>query len=293
MMTNIESAAKKKFRRFDCTLIECIRETPDTATLVLATKENRDYRAGQFVSIDPGQFPALARWARFLEKLKGRKEPPRMYSLASAPFEEHLAVTIKEEEYFPDEDEYPPLLSPFLAHRITVGTPVTVMGYAGHYHLPDRVEDLTDHIVHICSGSGVVPNYGMIKQALHDNLKIRHTLFYGNKRFEDIIYFRQFEALANRHPDKVRIIHAITREDNPERRGSAFRKGRISDALIREAVTDIAAPIFFCCGSAVSAWQKKRHREKGTEPTPKFMDTLIPLLESMGVRKDRIFKESW
>ncbi|MCK6440700.1 MAG: oxidoreductase, partial [Planctomycetes bacterium] len=66
--------AKKKFRKFKAVIKDSVRETADTATLILETSEERDYKAGQFITIDPGQFPALERWCRYLEKLKGRKE---------------------------------------------------------------------------------------------------------------------------------------------------------------------------------------------------------------------------
>ena len=286
-------ATKKKFRKFDCSVAKVVKETHDSVSLFLATSEEKDYKAGQFVSIDPAQFPAMTRWTRYFEKLKGRKEPPRMYSLGSAPYEEHLIVTIKAEEYHPDEEDYPPLFSPHAVHGIREGERVSVMGYAGQYFLPDDVEKHTDHVVHICSGSGIVPNYGMVKQALHDGCKVRHTLIDGNKTIGDVIYLKQFADLAAKHPDRFKVIHAISREDNPQQHGSNFRKGRVTEELIREFVPDPKAALYFCCGAAVTAWEKKRHKAAGTEPKPKFMDSLLPTLEAMGVPKERVHKESW
>ena len=97
-------------------------ETPDTSTLVLFTENDRlDYKAGHFLTIDPHQFEALDRFTAFLEDLKGKAEPPRAYSMCSAPHERYLAVTVKEERFVPRTTKYPPLLSPLLVRSAPSG----------------------------------------------------------------------------------------------------------------------------------------------------------------------------
>ena len=44
-------------------------------------------------------FAAIAGYAAYFEDSKGRKEPPRAYSMVSTPDEPYLAITIKEELY--------------------------------------------------------------------------------------------------------------------------------------------------------------------------------------------------
>ena len=101
---------------------DVIVETPDTATLVFFTGNDRlDYAAGHFLTIDPHQFAALERFTAFLEDLKGRREPPRAYSMSSAPHERYLAVTVKEERYVSGATKFPPLLSPLLVKRTLRG----------------------------------------------------------------------------------------------------------------------------------------------------------------------------
>ena len=64
---------------------EVRRETPDTATLVLFAENDRlQYEATQFITIDPHQFSELERFTAFLENVKGQREKPRTYSIASA-----------------------------------------------------------------------------------------------------------------------------------------------------------------------------------------------------------------
>ncbi len=154
---------------------DVIVETPDTTTLVLFTGNDRlEYRAGHFLTIDPHQFEALERFLAFLEDPKGRKEPPRAYSLSSAPHERHLAVTVKEERYVSGVAKFPPLLSPLLVKRTVKGMRPVVTGFTGPYTLPSDVEPQTDHIVHICAGSGSVPNYSILKFALE------HVMFHNS-----------------------------------------------------------------------------------------------------------------
>jgi hypothetical protein len=99
MATEHATTRVPAMRRFDSVVYEVIVETPDTITAVLDVGEPVIYRAGQYVTIDPHQFPALGSMTRYLEHLKGRPEPPRAYSMFSAPHEDGVAITIKEELY--------------------------------------------------------------------------------------------------------------------------------------------------------------------------------------------------
>src|SRR5438045_5651703 len=103
----------RRIKELEVMVADVIVEAPDTTTLVLFTGNDRlDYKAGHFLTIDPHQFQALERFTAYLEDHKGKKEPPRAYSMASSPDERYLAITIKEERYVSMKTKYPPLLSP-------------------------------------------------------------------------------------------------------------------------------------------------------------------------------------
>src|SRR5213083_3228485 len=158
--------SRRRIRQREVVVAEAVYETPDTTTLVLqAGDDHLDYKPGQFLTIDPHQFEALERFTAFLEDLKGRREPPRAYSMSSAPHERYLAVTVKEERYVSGLTKFPPLLSPMLTKRTTRGMRLVVTGFTGPYTLPADIESKTDHIVHACAGSGSVPNFSMLKFA--------------------------------------------------------------------------------------------------------------------------------
>ncbi len=273
---------------------EVIRETPDTTTLVLFTGNDQlEYRPGHFLTIDPHQFPALERFIEYFEEMKGKREPARAYSLASAPHEKHLAITIKEEYYISGRTRYPPLLSPLLVWRTQPGTRMVVTGFGGPYVLPEDIQDRTDHLVHICAGSGVVPNWSILKHAIAENLELRHTLIYGNKTFEDIIFRRQLEALQREHPDRIQIVNALSREQEVGAYGDSYRAGRVDRKLIESALPDPTAVEVFACGPGVGKWERLAAKESGTEPQPRFLESTLDALADLGVPKDQIHNESY
>src|SRR3954469_24980620 len=178
----VEAAPSRRIKELEVMVADVIVETPDTSTLVFFTGNDRlNYSAGHFLTIDPHQFEALERFTAFLEDLKGKRELPRAYSMCSAPHERYLAGTVKEEQYVSGSTKYPPLLSPMLVKRTVRGMRLTVTGFTGPYTLPTDIESQTDHIVHICAGSGSVPNFSMVKYALEFHPRLRHTLIYSHK----------------------------------------------------------------------------------------------------------------
>ena len=286
------NAPRKRIKDLEVMVADTIRETPDTVTLLLFTGNDRlEYQAGHFLTIDPHQFHELERFIDYFEDVKGRKEPPRAYSMSSAPHERFLAVTVKEERYASGKTKYPPLLSPLLVKGMTRGRRIEITGFTGPYVLPPNLEDRTDHLVHVCAGSGIVPNFSILKQSLVEHQKIRHTLIYSNKTWEDVIFARELRELQQRHPDRVRVVHTLTREE-PQRIGEA-RTGRIDAALLREHVTDPAACVVFACGPGVTAHEKAEGRRTGVTPKPRFLETTLEALRAIGLREEQLEYETY
>lgn len=273
-------------------VVEVRRETADTATLVLEVLEGQvDYRAGQFINIDPHQFPALNRFTHYLEELKGRKEPIRSYSLASAPHERHLAITVQDEEYAPGRTLYPPLLSPYLVHGLPKGSRLHFTGFLGPYLLPPDVEERAEHVVHVVAGSGVVPNFSILKDALQRGLKVRHTLICSNKTYADILFREELDALEKAHPQKLRILHTLTRETDRARLSDRVREGRVDQALLAELVPDPTACLLYVCGPAITPWDRRKALETQVPATPRFIETVLGALHEMGVTDKHIKRE--
>lgn len=288
------AGGRPRIREFEAIVEEAIRETPDSTTLVFFTGSERlEYEAGQFLTIRPHQFPALDRFVKFFEDVKGKREPARAYSMCSAPHERRLAVTIKEELYIRGATKYPPLMSPFLTYRTPPGTRMVLTGFGGPYVLPPDIESRTDRLVHICAGSGIVPNMSIIRHCLETGMKLRHLLVYGNKTWDDVIFRRQLDDLAARHPGMLEVVHTLSREPDVTRCGPTVRAGRVSEALLRQLIADPASAHVYTCGPGIGKFERLAAREKGEQPQPRFLETTLAALAALGVPRTHVHHEMY
>lgn len=289
-----ETTGTKRIEIFDTTLREVVWETPDTVTLLLdAGDHHRNYQAGQFISIDPAQFPELRQQIAYFEHVKGRREAVRAYSMASTPDEPLLAITIKEETFVAGSTEYPPILSPFLVHGLVPGRQITVKGYSGLYSVGPETAEQTDHLVHVVAGSGVVPNFAMVKWALAHLPSVRHTFVYSNKTWAEVIFARELDELEAASGGRLRLMHCLTREPTVPQDSSCARLGRINSEIMREAIPDPEACLVFACGPGLTRWDKRAARARGEEPKPRFLETVKEILEGMGVPRASIHTEAY
>ena len=292
---------REKIKEMEVMVADVIQETPDTATLILFTGNDKlNYEPGHFLTISPHQFPALERWINYLEDLKGKKEPPRAYSMTSSPDEKYLAITVKEELYITGVTPFPPLLSPILARRTSPGQKMFITGFTGPFTFNEQVRRDSENVLHICAGSGIVPCYSIIKYDLRYFSKHNHTLIYSNKDFEDIIFYSQLRKLEEEFPDRFKVFHTLTRETGglsfnlPDgEAGWKMKKGRVSKELISEAVPDFNSSAVFVCGPDHTAHQRKAAKDKGEELKPSFMSSVLSYLEELGVPKSKIKRESY
>lgn len=290
MTTTLPKA--KKLRPIRAVIVKALQETPDTWTLQLfVSDQDKDYLAGQFISIAPQQFPELADLAKYFEYQKGKKEQVRAYSLTSAPHEKYLAITIKPENYEALPHAFPPLLSPLLASNDLVGREIEIIGYTGAYIMPADLSGI-DHVVHLSAGSGIVPNFSIIKDELinHKNLSIKHTLIYVNKTFNDIIFHHELNDLIRKYPERLTIKYFLSQE-NFQSEDKNYVHGRPSIEQVRALVPDTQRTLFFACGAAITKWQKKHAEETGIPPRPRFMEWVAELMEELSVDKKRFKRE--
>jgi ferredoxin-NADP reductase len=280
------------------TCVDVVRTTHDTVTLSFDVGEQPEYTAGQFISIDPKQFPELSRQIAFLEHLKGKKEKHRAYSMSSAPAERCVTITVKAEGFDAAHDKYPPLLSPFLASEGMKGRKVQFVGYTGAYMLPSGHDAITRQILHLVAGSGIVPNYALVKDELLQGRHpaVKHTMVYVNKSADDVILLAELEDLRARFPERFELIHCITRAPESEdlaARGAHWRRGRPTVEWLRTLVPDPSTVWAYACGAAITEHQRAEAKATGIPATPRFMEGVEAMLHALGVTKDRFKKEEF
>lgn len=286
-----EDGKRKSFR---AVVADITRETRDAVTLHLFVgAEGRQYIAGQFLTIDPHQFPALAPLIEWMELDKKAKEPPRAYSMSSAPHDPYVSITVKVDGFKAGRDKYPPLLSPYLVDGVHIGQTMEVKGYMGHYVLDESLP-ADAHIFHLCAGSGIVPNLSMIRDALFRDLPYRHTLVYGNRLWDDVICRVILDDLADHYAAKLKVVHCLSGEPNLERCGSrTVYKGRVDATALERHLGDREKVRVYMCGPAVTRWERVRAKAEGVVAPPRFIETMLVELENLGVGKDRIEKEAF
>lgn len=283
----------KKIRAMRGVIIDAIKETPDTWTLyIFVAEHDKDYLAGQFISISPHQFSELKEFIAHFEFHKGKKELVRAYSLTSAPHEKYLAITIKPETFVPAIGSFPPLLSPLLASNVLVGREIEFTGFAGAYVMPDELRERSDHVIHLIAGSGAVPSFSIVKdELLGKNSSLKHTMIVVNKRVEDIIFHRELTELSWRFPEQLAIHYFLTQEEPHSRLGTSYHAGRPSLSLVQDLIKDKDRTVFFACGPAITKHQKKQAALANEEPKPRFMEWVHEVMETLAIDKKRIKRE--
>lgn len=246
-------------------------ESPSAATVRLDLGGAAfPYRPGQYITIDPHQFEDLAAEIREKETQRGKPLGPGYFSLSS----DGLDPTLLEFTVKLPVDGPPSMLPKYLMAGLHEGRKVRVAGPGGKYGLPDSPPADVSGFLHICAGSGVAPNRGMIRHALTRKWPQRHLLLVQDREEPDALFRREFGDLAARHKDGFRFRHFFTRS-TPD---------RISAQAIRDAASgylDFGSTWAFICGPNTA-------RPDG----PGFVDRIRQLLVAeFGLPGDRIRTE--
>src|SRR5215470_16770345 len=162
------------------TVIEIVTETPRTRTLVLDVPEWPGHRAGQHVDV---RLTA-----------EDQYQAQRSYSIASAPQDRRLALTVERLE----DGE----VSPYLTDVLRVGDRLELRGPIGGYFIWDVA--LGGPLLLVAGGSGIVPLTAMLRHraaALEAaDVRARHNLparlVYSTRRWDDVIYRSELARLA-------------------------------------------------------------------------------------------------
>jgi ferredoxin-NADP reductase len=199
-------------------VVDIVDETADVKSLVLDAPEWVGHRAGQHVDIR-------------LTAEDGY-QAQRSYSIASAPEDEHLVLTVQRI----DDGE----VSPYLAGELRKGDELELRGPIGGYFAWDDGGPL----LMVAGGSGVVPFRSMLRHRAAAGITAEVRLVYSSRSWAQVIYGPELTDLAG--ADGVDVVFTLTRQA-PE--GWSGRRGRVDRMLLDDVSwTPAEMPLIYICG---------------------------------------------
>jgi ferredoxin-NADP reductase len=194
-------------------------ETPSATTLILDVPDWPGHLAGQHVDV------------RLTAEDGYQAE--RSYSIASAPQDPHLAITIERI----DDGE----VSPYLTDELRPGDPLELRGPIGGYFTWEAADG--GPLLLLAGGSGLVPLMAMLRYRAAATSDAAATVLVSARSWEDVLYRGE---LATHDEHGVMVHYTLTREQPPEWKGWA---GRVSAEMLRELGADRLEPLrVFVCG---------------------------------------------
>jgi len=202
-------------------VVEVVRETPRTKSLVLDVPGWEGHRAGQHVDVRltaPDGYQAQ-----------------RSYSIASAPEERRLVLTVDRLE----DGE----VSPYLTGVLVAGDRLELRGPIGGWFVWEAKDG--GPLFLVGGGSGVVPLMAMLRHRAAAGSGVPTRLLLSSRSYEEIIYREELEMLAARD-GALKVIHTLTRSRPKGWEGHARR----IDAEMLEEVGWLPkeSPLVFVCG---------------------------------------------
>ncbi len=240
---------KKPLIEFTAPVVEVREETPTTKTLVFDISGiGFDFYPGQYVMLKVPYPPT-------------GEELRRAYSIASSPLQKNrLELTVKRKEGGK--------ASVILTTQVKEGDSFFIKGPYGKFFW---TEGMSDRLVLIGAGSGIVPLMSILRYIRDKSLKnVRATLLVSYRSYEEIIYRRELEELSRLPNVKIRIT--LTREAPTDWEGL---RGRIDREKILGEVKDLSSNLYYLCGP------------------PRFVDDMKGILLDLGVDGRKIKTERY
>jgi ring-1,2-phenylacetyl-CoA epoxidase subunit PaaE len=186
------------------TVSEIRKETADTISVCFdvpeALSETFQYKQGQYLT---------------LRTTIDGNDVRRSYSICSGVDENILRVAIKEVQ--------DGVFSTWANRSLQVGDTLLVMPPQGRFYTEMNHAEQRKYLA-FAAGSGITPILSILKTVLAQEPKSNFILFYGNRTYDQIIFFEELEALKSQYRDRLSVHHVLSREQL----GSDLFYGRIN-----------------------------------------------------------------
>ena len=202
-------------------VVDVVPETPRTKSLVLEVPGWQGHKAGQHVDIR-------------LTAEDGY-QAQRSYSIASAPEDEQLVLTVERIE----DGE----VSPYLTDVLMAGDRLELRGPIGGYFAWEAKDG--GPLFLVAGGSGVVPLMAMLRHRVAAGSGVATRLLYSSRSYEEIIYRKELERLSARD-DSLEVIYTLTRS---RPKGWSGYERRIDLEMLKAVGPQLEdRPYAFVCG---------------------------------------------
>ena len=219
-------STRKQARRRALRVVEVVRETPTTSTLVLEPVDQRPLRhlAGQHLTL-------------FLE-IDGVAYR-RCYSFSTAPGAEHAAITVK---HVPGG-----VVSAYVSRHVRAQQIVLAADPSGTFTVEPDPRAARRYVM-IAGGVGITPLIAMTEAILRGEPQSRVVLLFGNRSAQEIIFRRRIAALAEEFRGAFDVRLALDRPP-ADWRGLAGRLDGRKVLDILGTLREVDAPTqYFVCG---------------------------------------------
>ena len=152
-------------------MVDLIDETPRAKSIVLDLPGRERHRAGQHVDVR-------------LTAEDGY-QAQRSYSIASAPEDEHLMLTVERL----DDGE----VSPYLTEELRAGDELELRGPIGGYFVWE--ESFGGPLLLLAGGSGIVPLRAMLRHHRASRSRVPVRLLYSARTLDAIIYRDELSSM--------------------------------------------------------------------------------------------------
>jgi ferredoxin-NADP reductase len=157
----------------------------------------------------------------------------RSYSIASAPAEEHVRLTVERL----DDGE----VSPYLVEELRTGDGLELRGPIGGYFTWDGA---AENLFLVAGGSGIVPLMAMLRHRAAEHIATPTRLLYSSRSIDDVIYRTELDDLAAQG-DGFEVVHTLTRSHPADWTGYTRR---IDASMMAEAAWPPDDARAFVCG---------------------------------------------
>lgn len=135
--------------------------------------------------------------------------------------------------------------SSYAARGLAAGDVVEVLPPLGHFTTaldPAR----TRHYAAVVGGSGITPVLSLVATALATEPASRFTVLYGNRRSGTVMFADELADLKDRYPDRLHVIHVLSREPSLSPLLSGRIDGQRLRAILEAGLVDPADEWFLC-----------------------------------------------